>query len=425
VASLTERCVACLVENMCAENAVDSLLYGFEYSAEGLIAVARRTVCTAFSRIDGGALSRLPAAELARALRSCELEVATEEEAFGALVGWESRQASPPSPEELLSLLSAIRFRSMAASFLREVVSTHPLLARATPDQAAKAAVLAIADSVEGAARARGKRRRGAAGADTAAGSSSNSSSTDTRLSGEFTSPSDERARVKVARAAGEGVVIAYDENEAAEPRGILHWLGTGAGTKEWSNPATDGLVDIRSNVRRLNEMNFYITEWVSAPLMATTFAKELSYDCVGTSMGAEACEVDLKRSVIVTGIAIQGSDYSRDDLADGTTLVLLGSDDGDSWQEFQRWECSGENFVRLPVASDEGCDEYFPRFYFCVEADAAAAAYRRFRLVSDEKGGTEAIVGLKRLEIFGALPATAPDSPEAGAGRKKKRSVR
>ena len=73
-------------------------------------------------------------------------------------------------------------------------------------------------------------------------------------------------------------------------------------------------------------------------------------------------------------------------------------------------------------------------RHYISVQADAAAVAYRRFRLVtttpsmrirgvSDSEEDEEAVEAmcmyLVRLEIFGALPATAPASPEAGAGRK------
>ena len=129
--------------------------------------------------------------------------------------------------------------------------------------------------------------------------------------------------------------VIAYDENEAAEPRGILHWLGTGAGAKEWSNPATDGLVDIRANVRHFTGGEM-VTEWASVPLVATNFASEddceLMLECRIEASLSEAFEVDLKRSVLVTGISFQGNPPTQ-----GQTLILLGSNDGASWQELHR----------------------------------------------------------------------------------------
>ena len=70
-----------------------------------------------------------------------------------------------------------------------------------------------------------------------------------------------------------------------------------------------------------------------------------------------------------MTGIAFEGKPPAQ-----GQTLILLGSNDGASWQELQRWDGSGNPMT----VSDTKV-----RHYFSVQADAAAVAYRRFRLVT------------------------------------------
>ena len=118
--ALTARCTAKLIEVTSAANAVDFLLYGSEYGLSSLLSAARHALITSFTTIVNdcrGSFVRCPLLELQAALRSDQLDVCREEEAFNAVCAWAAEHKPPEGTHlDLAPLLMTLRYATMASA---------------------------------------------------------------------------------------------------------------------------------------------------------------------------------------------------------------------------------------------------------------------------------------------------------------------
>ena len=462
---LTAQCSKQLADAASAANAVDFLLYSAEYGLSELLQLSRDYLVQSFSTIveqHPTAFTRCPASELQSAFTSDKLDVTREEQAFDALVLW--ADAQPRGSADIMPLLLTMRFGTMPPTYLREHVAPHQLLGRTAQGAELKAAVLALAEELDGSAasereeqppakRGRTMLKNSPAATAGAASSSSGSSGLLARaltpvltrigssLGGELGTPLEARIGVRLAQAAQGGKLFTY---KAGEPDniGLFEWLGSDGGTEDWQNPALRKLVStsactthnltgkapfqVRGHegiVARFKD-GFERPSYVSRDDIENGVANYNGSFCC--TFGFDEISVDLKRSFVLSGLLLM--DYDRDYCS--FEAEVRGSDDGSTWirlasLEFPKIAANAFTTKRVRCLSDVANGRLEPNYHAIDNQEA----YRHYRLVAvpfrDSCRLTPSLrprrLLIRQIEMYGALAAT--QGTEA-VGSKRRRCV-
>ena len=427
-----------LVTNLHAEAAVDMLLYARQYRCAKLKAAAAKFIVNRFEGVTQvESFARLPADALQVAMRDSELNVATEEDVFKALVRWHDGQApGSVDAETLRALLSSLRYATMDPAFVETEVAKHAIFGGCDGGEAMRAAAVSLAssspvgseESSSGAPSSSGtpgcsgppssgcgsKRPRPADATPMRAPPPPSSLLLRTPapigLGGEFVTPSPMRSSVKLNRASRGGQTFRYEESD---PDGYFAWLGTAAGSREWSNPAKNGQVSVVG----IGGTGPAITDGhlLLAPLDADAVRPDaLTIETSFWVHPAKQLTISVPHDLLLTGYAVtlrcgptfkeRASNWSLEGLADGSLNTLHTA------------AATHEMLDALDrVGHARGRSDRFIHGlgHFDVRP---SRAYRQFQLRTGSSGGFL----IARLELYGSIMSPEAETDEAPRKRAR-----
>ncbi|EOD08785.1 hypothetical protein EMIHUDRAFT_217037 [Emiliania huxleyi CCMP1516] len=335
-----------LMDGISKLTCVDALLWGLEFQLAKLASAARVTILAEYTHVAGlQSFGRLPFSELRGMLQDDKLVVPSEMVVFESVASWCGQQSSAVDTSDVVQLLACVRYASMETAFLRGTVAVHPLLTRCdAAGEHVSDAVLHIAEEVDAAAAVSvgSKRPR-----ETSIRPLPYKKRA--RLTGEFCTSSASRPSVRLAIASSDGVRLDFDAADAS-PRapGYFYWLGTCAGTREWTNPAQEGEMEVKL-ANDYEKRTFVDEHLVLLPFDNTDPERDIYATLTSREKDRHNCPIShlqfqLPHRFVLTGYAFTILSRHEDEDSDsdehvGSTITwdVLTSKDGNCWKKLVR----------------------------------------------------------------------------------------
>ncbi|KAL1496274.1 hypothetical protein AB1Y20_016237 [Prymnesium parvum] len=129
IGALQDAAASAISQRLLPSNCVGAWAIAEEYQLQALGGAARAVALRAFETLRSrGALAQLQLRQLCMLLREDELRTDAEETVFEAVVAWHGAQRPRPAADDLVPLLSLVRFPLMDPAYVREHVMSSSLM---------------------------------------------------------------------------------------------------------------------------------------------------------------------------------------------------------------------------------------------------------------------------------------------------------